>query len=95
MADQNKSNKGPMNGFGVSDIEKIGQSAYSTSKAEQDQRARAETAQNQINALSDIPDQMIMNSKALTRIAKTAPNTLMNAQQRIETSISARMDRSR
>lgn len=94
MADQNKSNKGPMNGFGMSDIEKIGQSAYSSSKAELDQRQRAETAQTQMNALNDIPAEMVLNSKALQRIAKTAPNTLMNAQQKIETSVSARMDRS-
>lgn len=91
--DQNKSNK-PMNGFGMSDIEKIGQSAYSVSKAEQDQRQRAETAQSQIDALSQLPNNMILGSKALTRLAQTAPNTLLNAQQRIATSVSARMDRS-
>lgn len=94
MADeQNKSSK-PMNGFGMSDIEKIGQAAYSSSKGELDQRARAETARTQLNALSEIPNEVILNSKAMTRLAATAPNTLMNAEQRISSSVSARLERS-
>lgn len=83
-----------MNGFGVSEIEKIGQSAYSIPKSEQEQRIRATTARTQMNALQDLPDDVILGSRALTRVAQNAPNTLMNAEQRIRSSVSSRLERS-
>lgn len=92
--EQNKSNKGPMNGFGQSEIEKIGQSAYSIPKSELEQRARATTARTQMEALSDLPEDVILKSKALTRVAQTAPNTLMSAESRIRSSVESRLERS-
>lgn len=95
MADDvNKSNKPPMNGFGISEIEKIGASAYSIPKSEQEQRIRATTARTQMNALQDLPDSYVLNSPALTRVAQNAPNTLMSAEQRIRGSVSSRLERS-
>jgi len=95
MADDvNKSNKGPMNGFGVSEIEKIGQSAYSIPKSELEQRARASTARTQIESLANVPDDYILKSKTLTRIAQNAPNTLLTAEQRVRASVGARLERS-
>ncbi len=92
--EQNKSNKGPMNGFGQSEIEKIGQTAYSIPKSELEQRARATTARTQMEALSDLPEDVILKSKALTRVAQTAPNTLMSAESRIRSSVESRLERS-
>ena len=92
--EQNKSNKGPMNGFGQSEIEKIGQSAYSIPKSELEQRARAKTARTQIEALSELPEDVILGSKAMTRVAQTAPNTLMSAESRIRSSVESRLERS-
>ena len=92
--DQNKSNKGPMNGFGQSEIEKIGQAAYTIPKSELEQRARAKTARTQIEALSELPEDVILNSKAMTRVAQTAPNTLMSAESRIRSSVESRLERS-
>lgn len=92
--DQNKSNRPPMNGFGMSEIDKIGQSAYSIPKSEQEQRIRATTARTQMNALQDLPDDVILGSRALTRVAQNAPNTLMNAEQRIRSSVNSRLERS-
>lgn len=94
MADeQNKSNKGPVNGFGVSEIEKIGAQAYTIPKTEQEQRQRATTARTQIEALQDLPQDVILRSKALTRVASTAPNTLMSAEARIRSSVESRLER--
>jgi hypothetical protein len=95
MADeQNKSNKGPVNGFGVSEIEKIGAQAYTIPKTEQEQRQRATTARTQIEALQDLPQDVILRSKALTRVASTAPNTLMSAESRVRSSVESRLERS-
>lgn len=96
MADeQNKSGAPPMNGgFGISEIEKIGAQSYSIPKAEQEQRIRAQTARTQIEAISELPRNVVLNSKAMTRVAQTAPNTLMSAEQRIRSSVSSRLERS-
>ena len=96
MADeQNKSKAPAMNGgFGLSEIEKIGQSAYTVPKSEQKERDRARTARDQLNLLSDIPQEVIAGSKALSRIQATAPNTLRQAQGRIQNSAESRLERS-
>ncbi len=84
-----------MNGaFGMSEIEKIGAQAYSIPKSEQEQRARATTARTQMNALQDLPEDVILGSRALTRIAKNAPNTVISAEQRVRSSVESRLERS-
>jgi hypothetical protein len=96
MADeQNKNNKPPMNGgFGVSEIEKIGQQAYTVPKVEQEQRERASRARVQIEAFAELPEEYILKNKVLSKYAKTAPNTLMSAEERIKSSVSSRLERS-
>jgi hypothetical protein len=93
MADNKTPGNKPMNSFGLSDIEKIGQTAYFTPKSEQHERMRAATAQEQLNLLQDIPEDVIAGSGAMSRIAKTAPNTLRSAETRIESSVGSRLDR--
>lgn len=96
MADDiNKSKMPPMNGgFGLSEIEKIGATAYSIPKSEQELRERASRSRTQIESLSDLPDNIIANSKTLSRLMSTAPNTLMSAEARIRSSMSSRLERS-
>lgn len=93
MADNKTPGGKPMNGFGLSDIEKIGQTAYFTPKSEQHQRMRAATAQEQLNLLQDIPEDVIAGSGAMSRIQKTAPNTIRSAEARVESSVGSRLDR--
>lgn len=92
--DPNKSNKGPQNTFGMSEIEKIGQSAYSIPKSEQEQRMRARVSREQMNNLSEIPADVIASSSALSRLQANAPNTLRSAEGRIRSSVESRLERS-
>lgn len=94
MADSNQSNKPPMNTFGLSDIEKIGQTAYTIPKSEQEQRLRASTARQQLNLLQDIPLEVIASSRAMTRVQNSAPNTIRSAEGRIRSSVESRLERS-
>lgn len=92
--DMNKSGNKSMNGFGISEIEKIGSSAYNIPKTEQEQRLRASTARAQLNALQDIPESVIAGSGAMSRVRKNAPNTLESAEARIRYSVESRLERS-
>lgn len=93
--DMNKSKAPPANGgFGVSEIEKIGQSTYNIPKSEQEQRMRASTAREQLNLLQDIPPEVIASSGALSRVQTNAPNTLRSAEGRIRSSVESRLERS-
>lgn len=95
MADDvNKSNRGPMNGFGVSEIERIGAQTYNIPKTEQEQRDRASRARTQIEAIEQLPPSMVRQNRALNRIAEMAPNTLISAEQRIRSSVHGRLERS-
>jgi hypothetical protein len=95
MDDQNKSNKitSQKIDFGESTIAKIGRYVESTTIAEQRMLDRLANANKQMKAISALPEKMVQESKIFSRIKKSAPETARKAEEYLEHTREARIEK--